>query len=134
MKTKLNSLLLAAALTLSAAASYGQSRVTANIPFPFQTIAGVQAAGQYGFSQADYFVQLTNLATGKSSFLGIGVPEGNDGSKPPQLVFTCGSESGCALTSVQLADGRSWSYKAPRLKPSEVARVAVISLESRQTE
>jgi hypothetical protein len=134
MKTKLNSLLLTAALTLSAAAAYGQDQVTANIPFPFQTVAGVQAAGQYGISQAGYAVKLTNLATGKSSFLGIGAPEGNDGSKPPQLVFTCGSERGCALTSVRLADGRSWSYKAPRLKPSEVARVAVISLESRQTE
>jgi hypothetical protein len=134
MKTKLNSLSLAAALTLSAAASYGQNRVIANIPFPFHTSAGVQAAGQYGFTQAEYSLQLTNLATGKSSFLGVGVPEGNDRSKPPRLVFTCGSESGCALTSVRLADGRSWSYKAAGVKPSEVARLAVIYLESRQTE
>ena len=134
MKTKWNSLLLTAALTVTAAAAYGQNRVIANVPFSFQTIAGVQAAGQYGISQVDGVTQLENLETRKASLLGIGVPEGVNAGKPPKLVFTCGSESGCALTSVQLADGHSWRYKAPRLKQSEVEHVAVIYLESRQAE
>ena len=134
MKTKWNSLLLTAALTVSAAAAYGQNRVIANVPFSFRTIAGVQAAGQYGISQVGGTTMLQNLETRKASFLGIGVPEEVNANKPPQLVFICGSESGCALTSVQLADGRSWRYKAPRLKPSEVEHVAVIYLESRQAE
>jgi hypothetical protein len=134
MKTELNSLLLTAALTLSVAAAYGQNRVSANIPFSFQTVAGVQPAGQYAVSQVGEVNKLTNVETGKASLLGIGVPEDNNRSKPAQFVFTCGSESGCALTSVQLADGRSWSYKAPRLKPSEVEHVAVVYLESRQAE
>jgi len=134
MKTKWNSLLLTAALTVTAAAAYGQNRVIANVPFSFQTIAGVQAAGQYGISQVDGVAKLENLETSKASLLGIGVPEGVNAGKPPKLVFTCGSESGCALTSVQLADGHSWRYKAPRLKQSEVEHVAVIYLESRQAE
>ena len=134
MKTKWNSLLLTAALTVTAAAAYGQNRVIANVPFSFQTIAGVQAAGQYGISQVGGVTQLENLETRKASLLGIGVPEGVNAGRPPKLVFTCGSESGCALTSVQLADGHSWRYKAPRLKQSEVEHGAVIYLESRQAE
>jgi hypothetical protein len=134
MTTKLNSLLVTAALTLSAAAAYGQNQVVANIPFSFRTVAGVQPAGQYAVSHEGEATKLRNLDSGKASLAGIGVPEDNDQSKPAQLVFTCGSDTGCALTSVRLADGRSWSHKAPRLKPSEEARVAVIYLESRQAE
>ena len=134
MISKLNSLLITAALTLSAAAAYGQTQVVANIPFSFRTAAGVQPAGQYAVSHEGEVTKLRNLDSGKASLAGIGVPEDNGRSKPPQLVFTCGSESGCALTSVRLGDGRTWSHKAPRLKPSEEARVAVIYLESRQAE
>src|SRR5215467_10536240 len=133
MKTKWNSLLLTAALTVSAAAAYGQNRVIANVPFSFWTIAGVQAAGQYGISQIGAATMLQNLETRKASFLGIGA-EGVNAGKPPKLEFTCGSESGCALTSVQLADGHGWRYKAPRLKPNEVEHFAVINLESKQDE
>jgi len=126
--------LLLTALTVSATAAYGQNRVIANVPFLFRTIAGVQAAGQYGISQVGGVTTLQNLETRKASFLGIGVPEGVNASTPPKLEFTCGSESGCALTSVQLADGHSWRYKAPLLKPYEVEHVAVIYLESTQAE
>ena len=115
-------------------AAYGQNRVIANVSFSFRTIAGVQAAGQYGISQVSGVAKLQNLETRKASFLGIGVPEGVNASQPSKLEFTCGSESGCALTSVQLADGHSWRYKVPRLKPYEVEHVAVIYLESRQAE
>ena len=134
MKTKLHSLLLTAALTLSAAAAYGQNQVVANIPFSFRTIAGVQPAGHYAVSHEGEVTKLRNLDSGKASLAGIGVPDDNDRSKPAQLVFTCGSQSGCALTSVRLADGRSWSHEARHLKPSEEARVAVIYLESKQAE
>ncbi|HEY7334152.1 MAG TPA: hypothetical protein VH639_04650 [Bryobacteraceae bacterium] len=134
MKPKLNSLLGIAALTLSAAAAYGQNRVVATIPFSFQTVSGVHAAGEYGFTQAGESTKLVNVETGKTALLGIGVADDNNPRKPAQLVFTCGSESGCALTSVRLADGRSWRYSVPRLKPSEEARVIAIPLESAQAE
>ena len=133
MKTKWNSLLLTA-LTVSATAAYGQNRVIANVPFSFQTIGGVQAAGQYGISQVGGVTKLENLETRKDSLLGFGVSEGVNTGKPPKLEFICGSESGCALTSVQLADGHSWRYKVPSLKPYEVEHVAVIYLDSRQAE
>ena len=94
MKNKLNSLLVTAALTLSAAAAYGQNHmVVANIPFGFQTAADAQIEGKYGISQVGEAAKLVNLETGKASFLAIGVPEGVNHNRPPQLVFTCRSKS-----------------------------------------
>ncbi|HLH43692.1 MAG TPA: hypothetical protein VKV74_11930 [Bryobacteraceae bacterium] len=135
MKTRLNSLLLTAAgLTLGVAAAYGQDKIIANVPFEFRTASGIQAAGLYSIAQAGVTTTLVNQATGATSLLGIGTPEDANTKAIPKLVFVCGSESGCALTSVTLADGRSWSFKAPHLKPAETARIAVVHFESRQTE
>jgi len=135
MKTKLNSLLrTAAGLTLSVAAAYGQSRVVADVPFSFRTAAGVNAAGEYSISQEGAAAKLVNQGTGRASLLGIGTPLDANSNARPQLLFLCGSESGCALSSVTIADGRSYSFKTPRLNPSETARVTVVYLESRQTE
>jgi hypothetical protein len=133
MKTKLNSLLFTAVLALGAVAAYGQDRVVANIPFEFKTIAGVQPAGQYTVSEQGVSARLRHVA-GKTSLLGIGVPEGIERNQAPQLVFTCGSESGCVLTRVRFEDGRSWKYPAPRLKASEDQKVAVMYLERAQAE
>jgi hypothetical protein len=133
MKTTSNSLLLTAALALGAVAAYGQDRVVANIPFEFKTVAGVQPAGQYSVSYEGVSARLRNVA-GKTSLLGIGVPENIERNQPPQLVFVCGSESGCALTLVRFEDGRSWKYPQPRRKASENQSVAVINLERAQAE
>jgi hypothetical protein len=135
MKTKLNSLLLTATgLTLSVAAAYGQTKVVADVPFAFRTAAGVQNAGQYLISQEGAATKLVNRETGRASLLGIGTPQDANSNAAPQLVFLCGSETGCALRSVTIADGRTYSYKTPRLNPSETARVTVIHFESRQAE
>ena len=141
MKTTLNSLLITAAgLTLSAAflqtAAYGQTNVVANVPFAFQTAAGMQQPGEYAIAPISHdgaVLKLQNRDTGKSSMIGMGTPSGlsKDG---PKLVFRCGSESGCALSAVVMGDGRGWSYKAPHLKPSETERVAVVYFESKQAE
>ena len=133
MKTKSNSLLLTAALALGAVAAYGQDRVVANIPFEFKTVAGVQPAGQYTVSEQGVAARLRSVE-GKTSLLGIGVPDDANPNRPPQLVFTCGSESGCVLTAVRFEDGRSWKYPAPRPKASEDQRVAVVYLERAQAE
>ena len=133
MKTKLNSLLLTAALALGAAAAYGQDRVVANIPFEFKTVAGVQPAGQYTVSEQGVSARLRHV-DGKTSLLGIGVPDDVNPNQPAQVTFVCGSESGCVLTGVRFEDGRSWKYPAPRPKASEDQRVAVIYLERGQAE
>jgi len=135
MKSTLNSLLITAAgVVLSTAGAYGQTNITANVPFEFRTAAGVQPAGQYAVELNGAAVRIVNQDTRTASLLGIGVPEGQNENAQPKLVFQCGSESGCALTHVQMSDGREWKYKAPRLKASEAARVAVVLLESKQAE
>lgn len=134
MKTKWNSLLITAGFALIAAAAYGQDRLTANVPFSFRTIAGLQPAGQYAVVHDGDVTKLENLATRNSTWVGIGVLDGGGQPNAPRLVFTCGDESGCALTGVRIADGREWVFHAPKLKRSEEARVAVIYLESKGAE
>ena len=137
MKSTLNSLLITAAgVVLSTAGAYGQTNITANVPFAFRTAAGVQPAGEYAVMPTanGVAVKIVNQDSGKTSLLGMGIPEGQYKNAQPKLVFQCGSESGCALTHVQMADGREWKYQAPRLKASETARVAVVLLESKQAE
>jgi hypothetical protein len=134
MNTKWNSLLTAAGFALIAAAAYGQDRLAANVPFSFRTIAGVQQAGQYAVVHDGDVTKLENLATRNSTWVGIGVRDGDGQPNAPRLVFTCGNESGCALTGVRIADGREWRFQAPKLKSSEEARVAVIYLGSKDAD
>jgi hypothetical protein len=136
MKSTLNSLLITAAgVVLSTAGAYGQTNISANVPFEFRTAAGVQPAGQYAVEPSGVAVKIVNQDTRKASLLGIRVPEGQYKNAQPKLVFQCGSESGCALTHVLMGDGREWKYKAPQLKASETERVAVVVLlESKQAE
>ena len=117
-----------------AGAAYGQNRLVANVPFPFRTIAGVQQAGQYAVVHDGDITKLENLATRNATWVGIGVLDGKNQPNAPRLVFTCGNESGCALTGVRIADGREWRFQAPKLKSSEEARVAVIYLGSKDAE
>jgi hypothetical protein len=134
MKSTLNSLMITAAgFALSAAAAYGQAQVAANIPFDFSASNQVYAAGEYlvaPLSHDGFVMKLQNRRTGRSAVTGIGVPVGNPQDKTAKLVFRCGSESGCALVSVNMGNGRSWKYNAPKLKPAEAERIAVVRLES----
>lgn len=139
MKTKLNHtmLLTAAGLALSAAGAYAQTTVKADIPFAFQTMGGQQAAGQYTVAPVNpdrTVFQLRNVETGKSSFLGIGTLNDEPRGDRAQLVFRCGSESGCVLVTFTMGDGRAWKYPAPHRKGSEQDRIAVVYLNRQQAE
>jgi hypothetical protein len=136
MKTTLNSLLtIAAGFALSAAGAYGQE-LNANIPFSFHTASGVQPAGEYRVSKVTSdgaVMRLQNYETGHSAMTSMGKPS-TDAAAKPQLVFKCGSESGCALSAVKLGDGREWQYKAPKMKTSEQERIAVVYLRPNSAE
>jgi hypothetical protein len=138
MKTALNSLLITAAgFAMSAAAAYGQTHLTANIPFSFKTVSGVQSAGEYRVVPVSHdgsVMKLQNVDTGHAATTGMGLPSGNPNERTPQLVFKCGSESGCALVAVKMDDGRGWSYKEPKLKASERERIAVVYFDSKLAE
>ena len=121
---------------LSAAAAYGQTKITAEIPFSFRTAAGVQPAGQYAVIPASLggdVLAIQSVETGRSTLLGIGARDSANGTRP-RLVFHCGSESGCALTGVWMSDGRGWAFKTPKVKPSEQEHVAVVYFNDKQSE
>jgi hypothetical protein len=136
MNNKLNSLLVTAALTLCAGAAYGQTQITADIPFQFHTAGGVQNAGEYKVvpaTQEGSVMKLENVETHKSAFLGMAMQDGtNNGAA--KLVFRCGDESGCVLSGVTTGDGRGWSLKTPQMKANEPVHVAVVYLQSKQAE
>ena len=136
MKSTLNSLLITAAVTLSAAAAYGQTKITAEIPFSFRTAAGVQPAGQYAVIPASLdgdVLAIQSVETGRSTLLGMGARDSANDTRP-RLVFHYGSESGCALTGVWMSDGRRWAFKTPKIKPSEQEHVAVVYFNNKQSE
>ena len=134
MKKTLNTLFVAAAGVVLSAAAFGQEAIVANVPFSFHTLAGVNAAGRYTVIQERDVTKLLNTDTGKTRIVGIGIPDNYEQGKAPRLVFVCGEESGCALQSVRIADGRSWTFKAPHLKPNEAERLAVIYFGSTDAE
>jgi hypothetical protein len=137
MKTNLTrSLILAAVALTGAAAAHAQDKVAADVPFAFRA-AGVEFdAGAYYIAQSGHIGILTllNQDSGSTKFVTTATPA--DGAKDanPKLVFRCVDASGCALSTVQLANGRTWKLRTPHLKPSEMERIAVIYLDRKQSE
>jgi hypothetical protein len=122
-------LMTAVVLTLGAAAAYSQSTITATIPFGFRTIAGSQPAGTYQISRlprmGDLYL-IRNVATGAFTQTMISPTLGSSKDRKVKLVFRCGNESGCALSEVWGPDGLGARVQTPKLKPSEVERLAVV--------
>ena len=139
MKTNLTRTLILAAVSLTGgAAAYGQSDTVADVPFLFRAAgqefdAGAYTISQYGHSNSGILV-LYNREAGVTRFLTTRGPADESKYAQPKMVFRCGDESGCALASVQLANGREWKLRIPHLKPSEMERIAVIYLDRKQAE
>ena len=75
---------------------------------------------------------LLNQDSGHTKFATTAAPGADSRDPSPKLVFRCGDESGCALSVVQLANGRAWKLRTPHLKPSEMERIAVIYFDRKQ--
>ena len=127
MKTNLiRSLILAAA----SVAAHGQSNRNADIPFGFRAAGEYYTAGAYTISQHGHsgssILLLVNKESRLTRFVTTKAPGDDAKEAAPKIVFRCGNESGCALSSVSLADGRTWEIRTPHLKPSELERIAVV--------
>jgi len=139
MKTNMIRTLILAAVGLSgSAAVYAQGNVVADVPFLFRAAgqqfdAGTYSISQYGLSNTG-ILMLSNHEAGLTRFVTTKAPADYSKDARPKMVFRCGDESGCALAGVQLADGRAWTVRIPRLKPSEMERIAVIYLDRKQAE
>jgi hypothetical protein len=129
MKTNLTRTLILAAVSLTgAAAVHAQDKVAAEVPFAFRA-AGVEFnAGTYHIAQSGHngILMLLNQDSGSTKLVTTAAPGDDSKYAAPKLVFRCGNESGCALSAVSLANGRTWKIRTPHLKPSELERIAVV--------
>jgi len=122
-------LILAAAALAFGSAAYGQSKVTATIPFTFRASDGAHPAGTYAVlsKPGDAVLQLRNESNGHSINLPIGNPEGGgSGEARPRLVFHCQDDGGCVLAQVWTANGKGFSYPAPQVTAPKTESAVVV--------
>ena len=136
MKQKnLKRALTAALLTLVATAAYGQTNaMTANISFAFRAVGSDLAAGRYkvapvvGTSGRSQTMELRNMDTGKAVFILATAPIMESEDARPRLIFRCGGEEGCSLTSLWSGTGRGMEFATPALTASQRERRETIHL------
>ena len=137
MKSNLTRTLILTAVALTgAAAANAQDTVAADVPFAFRAARTEFNAGSYHIAQSGHsrILMLLNQDSGHTKYVTTAAPGDDSKDSNPKLVFRCGDESGCALSAVSLANGRAWKLRTPRLKPSEMERIAVIYLDRKQAE
>jgi hypothetical protein len=136
-KNLTRTMIVAAALALSTAAVFAQTKLTANVPFAFTTMGAQMSAGSYeivsGSTSNAGVLWIRNVATGTKTVLGIGIPNGLDDTRGAHLVFKCAGET-CALAELWREDGRGYKFSMPRVKPSQLERVAVIYFERKNVD
>jgi hypothetical protein len=130
MKTIANRLIVfAAGVFALGSVAYGQTRMTAEIPFAFHTATASLPAGTYQFApQANsggHMVVIRNVETRNASLAGWAVHNVYDTAKnKPVVEFLCGA-NGCSLKAIRTAAG---SLEYPAQHKSKKAEVAVISV------
>ena len=116
--------------------AFGQTRMTAEIPFAFHTVRGTLPAGTYEVSDVSlagvpHLVVLRNKASQQTAVAGnatFNAYRKADGKS--SLVFSC-VEHNCALTAIRTS-GYSLEYRAPRISRNEEGKMAVISIPMKQ--
>jgi len=131
MKTIANRIIVIAASVIAlGTVAYGQTTMTAEIPFAFRTASTTLPAGTYTFDTSSGFthsVVIRNAATLHSTFAGVALV--NDFSRTkgaPVAEFTCIGRS-CTLTAIRSQRG-SLEYAAPSKPKKSEDKVAVISV------
>ncbi len=112
-------MLTAAAMTLGAAAAYGQDAMVAKIPFSFRITGAELPAGKYTVApvMGGRHMQFRNVETGKSAMVLVrNRAQSKDGT--PRLVFNCGGGN-CSLASAFSGASTGWEFPAPRVKNLE---------------
>ncbi len=132
MKTVANRLIVFAASALAfGTVAYGQTRMTAEIPFAFHTATGTMPAGTYSFSKlrlngAENMISVQNTATHRTLSAGmatVDVYRRTDDPARPVLKFLC-LDGDCSLKAIISGDG-SLVYQTPQ---KSSAKETVVSL------
>ena len=128
-----NRLIVFAAGTIAVgAAAFGQTRMTAQIPFAFRTANGTLPAGTYEIDEthnggSNHVVILRNTASQKAAFAGY--PMYNEYRKAPGapvVEFAC-VDGDCSLKAIRTASS-SLEYNAPGKSRHDETKVAVVSV------
>jgi hypothetical protein len=133
MKTIANRLIVIAASAIAfGTVAFGQTRVTAEIPFAFHTVNGTLPAGNYEVREtsaggASHLVLLWNTASKKGSFAGNATYNSyRTAANGTVLEFAC-MERGCSLKAIRSVNA-SLEYAAPSKSKDDSGKVAVISI------
>lgn len=135
MKTYANRLIAFAASALAfgtifGTTAFGQTRLTVEVPFAFETAQGKLPAGSYDVVElrmngVAHVISLRSAASGDTIIPGIPVFDGfATAGKAQSVDFAC-TRSSCRLTAIKTNSG-TLTYGAPRkAKGSEVATVTL---------
>jgi len=131
MKTIANRLIVFAASAFAlGTVAFGQTRMTAEIPFAFHTVTGTLPAGTYSFDRLKsagmaHTVIVTNTKTSKATVAGTANFDAwKKAPDAPVAVFAC-VEGRCTLKALRTSEGTA-EYAAPhRTKNAEVAEISV---------
>jgi hypothetical protein len=132
MKTFVNRMFLfAAGAVVLGTMAYGQTQMTAKIPFAFRTTAGTLPAGTYSVNQLpgsgfNGGIKLWNTDSHQTALV-MGAPR-DSYSLPTRsaMVFACGNE-GCALSAIKTTAG-TYHYAAPRRSKRDKETLSMISI------
>ena len=131
MKTIANRLIvIAAGVFAFGVMAFGQTPMTADIPFAFHTLGGTLPAGTYSISETRgtlHLVVLRNTSSNQGTF--AGVPTYNSYRRAAGgtvLEFAC-VERSCSLKAIRSVDA-SLEYAVPNKSKDDSRKVAVISI------
>ena len=118
----------AGALALGSMA-YGQSRMTADVPFAFRTVSGTLPAGSYEIAPQSndsfHAVVLRNAATRKAVYAGTAMLDTwKRAADKPVIQFAC-VNGACALKSIQTLSGTLEYAPASKSKKAEIAVISI---------
>lgn len=122
--------LTAAALTVAIAA-YGQSPLTAKVPFSFRVNGAVLPAGDYNIgplSRATVNVLMVAGRHNSKAAIALTNSRNESDQSRSRLVFSCGEISGCDLVQAWDDQGYGWAFPKPRLNAAEKERIAMVPL------
>jgi len=136
MKNVPNRMIVFAASALAfGTAAFGQTPMTAHIPFAFRTVTGTIPAGTYQLAEAklsggaQHMILLRNTATGQSNYAGIPIYDPWVKAKDnPSIVFACVADS-CSLKAINTDSGTlAYQIPQPSARGDKGPQVSVVSV------
>lgn len=133
MKNVANRMIVIAVSALGTVA-FGQSPMTAQIPFAFRTTTGTMPAGTYQLREAklnglEHVIYLHNTATGQTNAAGVPIYDQWTRAKSnPSIVFACAADV-CSLKAIK-TDSGTLEYSTPRqsAKGEKAPQVSMVSI------